>query len=1273
MEVQEECFLDSCLDNLLDASPGDLEVKELLNDIDDQIKANTLSVEQCLQKLQEEINESCTSKWLQNTADCLQWLNNSSFSLLKPSSTPHGQMIEFLTALQCLLKNEQNQEEMILQFLLDLSSQCGVAFPSSPSGTSFHFASCSSLHVIDDDLAMDVKSTWDDVRLHLRRFLVDRLQSSLVLANDQPRIQSRTQCLQYFLFLYPESEVLTKYQNIQSKFVMDLLNSRVLAGSGETNFDKVVDGYKCSVPTLCSMIKEDLLILSGIVDTPLVLKFINETFLETITEEMTTHLERLCEQSFNENTLHAITASKNKQKGTVHVLATYNQTKKERNFCFTLHQLQCLSQLIKLNLWLEERIEELSAEMLLLPSVTELNKYVQGKDRNFQGILKRNDENLLMQESLANETSVLLESSRWTKEVTILKFDWRKAFTDLSFSLAHCITVAVEEFSARILQNEHTEQSSVVGFRMSLVNTQKMRECFGALHEKEQPKQIAKFCSDLMEELDTLLPLALACKDDFLQLIRANFAEACCKVATAVLARLQERIRGVPAEAPVQNMYAVLSTAIYVLQHFTHYDNLMRGTSKMPLSLLPVQQYQEFISFLQCQVTNYSIRVCTTSILQDAESHHWDDCKAFYEGERCSFSVQMWHYFCYALRHDLWSVLPPKLAQEILTEVLEKSLALLASRYSQASPSYKRTSQIRTDVTAILLCVENLLWSVCSSVQEVLNPLWDSDTRIFKIHNHCNNLLIVLTILTAPLKSIYETFQNDCGDLPSDCLEQSINEPLHWLQCLKPSAIPTLIKTPSTGELAMQGQLKLLLAQPCCNWNLLLGTLLHHDCLIARFLLSCSKNKLPKCEDQVCFSEGVHGKDSSLTEAIFTVLSYCTLAPQSLGSVLERYMDEVQLWEYLCNMKVTTCSELEPEVIGLLKRTLVNSVKGIVNEIISVIHLWEMTENSGSYPHKQVIPESLLKAIPKEWNYTPKEMKRKESGKSLTSFAAQAVSLVITKLPAVIADFSPSIKYFFLLSEQNLPENFLEWKEVGLLVWYLIIIICQILEDGNSIEFLTGTTLDRWRKENLSRVRVCLESMLGKQKSNPNQATQIIIQSIEQQRPKWIENQLRRARKLSMDGAFVIEEGGVTLPERDSVLELTEQKINMMVLDICHKPGGSEYLRQIYHIIQLNEEHLNEFIVSQVSSDKKITPNRPLKLTLTSMDEQHYIFNPFEVYSLQSTSLLNQSAITEWNWDWSKLLLSYRGLNQTTFKVLLAHRHFKEVLVSAFMSVIFSN
>ncbi|XP_053149892.1 uncharacterized protein KIAA0825 homolog isoform X3 [Hemicordylus capensis] len=1252
MEWGGEYSLDSSnLDCLLNILPGDLEFQQILGDIDEKIKKNDASMEQCLKDLQLEINETCSDELLQDTDDCLQWLNNCSFSSVKPFSTPHGELVKFLQTLQNLLKNEQNQEDMILHFLLDLSSQCGVLFPCTPSGTSFEFTSSTSLHGIEDNSAMDVQCIWDDVRLHLRRFLVNQLQSHHETKHGtlQQQLQFKTQCLQQLFFLYPEPEVLAKYQNMQNKLVSDLLQKCVLESSGETNFEKMVHGYESSLPILCTLIKEDMYILSGIIDSHSTMKFINETYLDTITEEMTILLETLCELQFKENALHGVKASKSskKQRGVAHVWAAQEYPRKGRSFCLTLHQLRCLSQLVQLFLLMEEKVEELSSELLLIPCFSE--------NKSVQGVLKKAGGEPLIGESRANVTSVLPEQLLQVKESTILEFGWRNAFKDLSSSVAHCITIAVEDFSTKILQHEQNEQSSTICYVMNLVNVQHMKESWGVVHHEEQPKQISKFCSDIMEEFDTLLPLALACRDESLQEIRTNFVEACCKVATAVLARLEERSKDVPSRAPLQNLYAILSTAVHVYQHFKMYHNLMKETNRKPLFLVSLQQYQELISVLQFQVTNYCIRVCATSILQDAESHYWDDNKAFYEGERCSFSVQMWHYFCCALHHDLWTVLPPMLAQEILTEVLEESLALLACRYFQAQPSYKRTPQIRIDVTAILLTCENLLWSVCGSVQELLSPHKDRNPQIYKIHQHCNNLLTAAVLLTAPLENLYKTFQSSFDDpLPPVYMEPIINQPLHWLSGITELS-PSLLKTPSTREMAAQGQLKLLLSQPYCNWNLLLETLLHHDCLLVKILLRSSKSGLSECGEQSTCLDEKNNKEPNLTEAIFAVLSYCTLSPKLLGGVLENYIEKEQIWDCLYNMSVTSCGDLEPEIIRCLKLTLINSVKGIVKQMISLMHSWEATENYGTYQHKQIVPESLLKTVPKEWNYTPREMKRKESGKCFTRLAAQAVSIVISKLPTVIACLPPPIKYFFFLSERKMPKNFVESKKAGLLVWILIVIICRIFEDGNTTEHLTGTTLDRWSKEKLSLVRVCLESIMGKKKSSPKQVTQKIIQSIEQQRPNWIENQLLKARKLSIDCTVTAAEDGRGLEEETIELELTEQKINMMVLDICHKPGGSEYLRQIYHIIQLNEEYLSEQLSYEEFSEENMATIRPLNLTLSSKEKQP-VFDPFQVHYLYCTNVLEKSTTTEWKWDWSNLLPAYLGLNKMTFRVLLTHR-----------------
>ncbi|XP_066129930.1 uncharacterized protein KIAA0825 homolog [Saccopteryx bilineata] len=1225
---------------LLNSFPGDLEFKQIFSDIEENIQQNAKSIEHCIKEIQCEVNKQCPDVQLETTTDCFEWLNNYNYNSSKSPSIPHGDLIKFLKTMQDLLKNEQNQEEMILDLLRDLSCQSSISLPSTLSGISFHFFSRTSLHSVEDHSSMDVKSIWDDIRLHLRRFLVSKLQSHNKINNLQQKILLKNQCIQELLLLYPESEVIIKYQNIQNKLLAKLLQNCFSSDSRDSNLDIMVRGYQSAMLKLYSMIKEDFNTLHEILAPSSTVKFIKETYLDTVTEEMAKFLRNFCDLRFKESAPPVIktTKSSSRHRGAVHALVTPECPKKGRNFLLSLDELIFLSQLIKSFLKLEENVQELFEEMFLSLKI----------HRNKSEILDTSIREAVIEKPRANKTNISSEQLLPGKEATLPDFGWRSAFKEVSLPMAHCITTAIEDFSIKILQQEYNERSSAVTYAMNLVNVQQVWQGSCVVPEEDQPKKIVKFCSDIMEKLDTVLPLALACRDDSFQEIRANFVEACCKVATAVLARLQERRKEVPSEAPLQTLHTVLSTAVYLSQHFTRYNNLMKENTKKPIFLVPVQRYQEFINTLQFQVTDYCVRVCATSILQDAESHHWDDYKAFYEGERCSFSLQMWNYFFWGLHHDLWTILPPKLAQKILAEVLEKSLGLLAGRYARAHPSYKRAPQIRLDVTTILICTENMLWSVCTSVQKLLNPHEYIDDKIFKIHIHCNNLLTTLVILASPLTELYQTFQHGIDDSASGSLKPLFKQPLYWLSCLS-HFYPSLLRTPSPGRLTTKGELKLLLAQPGCNWNLLLETLLHHDGLVLRVLLKSSKLT---SQEQGSDTENNMKQVSSLVEAIFKVLYYCNFSPQTFGNVFVSYMEEEQLWNYLYNKPVSTCMESEPEVIRCLRLALTDTVKDIVQQIISVM---SSRRNCETNSNKHGVPECLHESIPKEWDYIPKETKRKESSKGFTRLVTQAVSIVISKLPTVIACLPPPIKYFFFLSERKMSKNFVDLKKASLLVWNLIVIICRIFEDGNTVELLTGASLDRWSKEKLGLICVCLESIMGVQTSSPNHMTQKVIQIIEQQKPNWIKCQLLKARKLSTECAFMTIEESTAL-EGDTALELTEQKINMMVLDICHKPGGSEYLRQIYHIMRLNEEYLNEQLFSMNGSEEKPVPIRPLKTTLRSEEDQPSAFNPFHVYKAFSENMLDQSAITKWNWNWSNLLPNYLGLDKMTFRALLKNR-----------------
>ncbi|KFO27811.1 Putative protein KIAA0825 [Fukomys damarensis] len=307
---------------LLNSFPGDLEFKQIFSDIDEQIKQNATSIKHCIKEIQKEANKQCPDVQLQTETDCFEWLIHSSYSTSKSPSIPHGDLMKFLKTMDDVLKNEQNQEEMILGLLWDLSCKSSISLPSTLSETSFHFLPGTSLHSVEDHSPVDVKSIWDDIRLHLRCFLVNRLQSLNEINSSQQRIVLKNQCIQQFLFLYPESEVIIKYQNIQNKMLAKLLQDNFPSYSRDSNLDIIAHGYQSAMLKLYSMIKEDFSTLCEILAPSSTVKFIKETYLDTVTEEMGKFLENFCELQFKENAAHVVKTSKSssKHRGAVHAL-----------------------------------------------------------------------------------------------------------------------------------------------------------------------------------------------------------------------------------------------------------------------------------------------------------------------------------------------------------------------------------------------------------------------------------------------------------------------------------------------------------------------------------------------------------------------------------------------------------------------------------------------------------------------------------------------------------------------------------------------------------------------------------------------------------------------------------------------------------------------------------------------------------------------------------------------------------------------------------------
>ncbi|XP_073322833.1 uncharacterized protein KIAA0825 homolog [Pagrus major] len=1247
---------------------SEMDFDQFLKDTEEKLNLNANSIEQQLKELQAKMSDSRAGERPPSPSECLQWFNLRAHNSFKPVTTGHQELMEFFRALQQYLRSEdEGKEEVTLQLLLNLSAQCGVCFPCTPSSSSsLHpqptASSIHLVHTVRDDASLEIQEVWDDVRLQLRRHLLDRL-SSRSPEHPEPApistlsIPDRVHCLQQLFFLYPESEVLTHYQRLRGQSVLDLLLSALsLSPGGETGFDRLAAGFYSAVPALTQALTDELHVLSRLAEPHTILGFLNTAYLSTVTHELASQMERECETALRDNTTLSSKIKKYSARSRATV-APMELPMKNRSFSLTSHQLRALTQLACTLLGFERTVKELVTNMTFIDCT--------GETPSIKGILKKSKEDSQMTTDGKKSPA---EASLHTPEAKVLEFDWRSAFRGLVPHMAHCVKVVLDDACAKSLQQEEalhssghtsvTMTSTTGDATVTASNTQLREDSFYTYSERDTPKMVAKFCGAIVTELDALLPLAAACRESSLLEVRSSFVEACGRAAFAVLDRLQERALEVPTSAPLKNLPALLATCIYVLQRLEHYHGRLKDSNataaKVPLTLLPIQKCQETVEALRDQLTSYCIQVCSTCILQDAESHHWADPKPFYEGERCSFSVQMWFYFLCGLRSDLWAVLPPDLAKEVLGQVLSETLQLLVRRYAWARPSYKRHLQIRCDITAVLLYVEQLMWSVCQSPEAlvhsspysaILTIAGGSDWP-YQIHSLCEQLLAVLVIVTAPLSLLYRIFMVD------QVKESRTHEPdgpaVHWLNAINPDLFTEqVIRDGLMGQAASACQLRLLTSDPGRNPRLLLRMLLYRDCHLPRILLENSYFCQESCLEMS--TESCKAGDDFIV-ALFNLFSCLNNVPKALTQALQPYLERAQIWEHLYTMADTT--QTLPVVISCVRAIVTKSTNSLLVHLVSMVMGWQATEEPSGAFFKRNVPESVLAKIPKEWNYTPLEAKGKESAtKTVISLTIQALSFIFTNLPLAVASVPLPIRYLFQVAEKQLSQHSRQLRLVGLLLWALLGCLIQGLEDPHTIEQISGLALDRGAKEPLSLLAECLQATMGiQQKGVPKPTMHKVLQALEEKRPKWTNMQLQKARKLCSDSVFERgRESGV------AAAELTEQKIGLMLLEVCHKAGGSNYLRQIYHIIQGNEELLMYKLSG--GTDSPSNPSHLVNFDLGSESQGDISgFNPLHQFDHIGRKKLDQSAVVDWAWDWLRLLPGYQGMSQVTFKTLLANR-----------------
>lgn len=157
------------------------------------------------------------------------------------------------------------------------------------------------------------------------------------------------------------------------------------------------------------------------------------------------------------------------------------------------------------------------------------------------------------------------------------------------------------------------------------------------------------------------------------------------------------------------------------------------------------------------------VRLLSLYIVQDADCLHWEKDEPFFESERGSYTIQMWYMYMQGTKEDLWNSVPPNMAKRVLCGMLNETLTILTVRYAHVIPSQPRSQLVLVDLVNLILCVADILPSVCENAEALVGlNIVQQHRSIRDIHCKCHELLVILLLRGIPLGTLYKVQDNCC-------------------------------------------------------------------------------------------------------------------------------------------------------------------------------------------------------------------------------------------------------------------------------------------------------------------------------------------------------------------------------------------------------------------------------------------------------------------------------------------------------------------------------
>ncbi|CAK9795962.1 Uncharacterized protein KIAA0825 homolog [Anthophora quadrimaculata] len=266
------------------------------------------------------------------------------------------------------------------------------------------------------------------------------------------------------------------------------------------------------------------------------------------------------------------------------------------------------------------------------------------------------------------------------------------------------------------------------------------------------------------------------------------------------------------------------------------------------------KSYHEMVEAVAERLLDLHCRLISLYILNEADSFSWHDNKSFFERERCSFVIQMWWLYMQGTKADLWNTVSPKLAQRILSGMLNESLSIIVTRFIHGRPSLARSEQFWTDAFNVLCCTGYLALDVCVNANEIIGmKLNKLPTAIRDMHTKCNELLICLLLRGTPLQELYQTFRVGLENLT---ILQPCRGLAPWLLICAPNLVGSVNSDVYISKLpedrAVILELNILRHQPQPNWPQLIKVISMNDYAVAKILLN---TLIDKCGDFTSIDE----------------------------------------------------------------------------------------------------------------------------------------------------------------------------------------------------------------------------------------------------------------------------------------------------------------------------------------------------------------------------------------------------------------------------------